>query len=343
MTMPKSPSPVSVVVAGEALVDMVMQPGGNFLPCPGGAPFNLTRALARQGVGVSYLNPFSQDRFGREMQHMLLAEGVHLAPLTQVPEPTSLAVIHLNADGHPEYAFYRQGVADRSVSAHMLIDASARLEDLRIVCAGCLALAPEDASTYLPWLAHQRSLDCLMVIDVNMRPTAFADMSAYRSNVRAAAKLAHILKASDEDLEHLDIPGNGPEQQALHLLNESGADALLLTLGSRGAQLIFNLQLGQAPVSGRESQRIDVVDTIGAGDSFLAGFLACWLELASEKATAVNELAKQLTVHDKSQLLRHALATASLNVMRSGCNPPRRSEVSERLRQSPALIELLLV
>lgn len=338
MTMLKPPSPVSIVVAGEALIDMVMQPDGNFLPCPGGAPFNLSRALARQRVGVSYLNPFSQDRFGRNMQHMLLHEGVHLAPLTRAQEPTSLAVIHLNVDGHPEYAFYRQGVADRTISSRMLIEASARLEDVRIVCAGCLALAPEDASIYLPWLAHQRNLDCLIVIDINMRPTAFADMPAYRSNVSAAAKLAHILKASDEDLDHLGTPGDTPEQQALQLLSESGAQALLLTLGSQGAQLIFNPQLDQARVSGRELQRIEVVDTIGAGDSFLAGFLACWLDLAHEKDILVNQLARQLTFEDKSQLLRHALATASLNVMRSGCNPPTRSEVVERIRQSPALI-----
>ena len=329
-------SPVVVTVAGEALVDLVMQPDGHGIPCPGGASFNLSRALARQGVGVAYLNPLSRDRFGRQMASSLMHEGVHLPHAEPVPEPTSLAVVHLDDSGHPEYAFYRNGVADRAVTSQALIEASLGLHQLQVVCVGCLALAPEDADLYLPWIQHQRHAGRLLVLDINMRPSVVPHMPPYRANVLAAVRFAHLIKASDEDLNHLDAPGATPLAQAPWLLETSGARMLLLTLGAEGAALVFHPALGQSTVHGREKQAIPVVDTIGAGDSFLAGFLSCWLELAAEHGVDALQLLDRLTAQDKARLLRQALATASINVMRTGCNPPTQAEVQTRLMEAPA-------
>ena len=106
-----------VVTAGEALIDLVSQADGNFQPCLGGAVFNLSRALARQNVATLYQNPLSSDRFGRQLAQALEVEGVQLAQPQAIPQPTSLAVVALNAEGHPDYAFYRDGVADRQITA----------------------------------------------------------------------------------------------------------------------------------------------------------------------------------------------------------------------------------
>jgi fructokinase len=169
-----------------------------------------------------------------------------------------------------------------------------------------------------------------------MRPSVVPDMAPYRANVLQAVRLAHIIKASDEDLQYLDAPGETPQKQAQWLLETSGAQMLILTLGAQGATLVFNKSLQQRTVHGREKNPIDVVDTIGAGDSFLAGFLACWLELAQVQGLHAAALAPRLTELDKTRLLRQALATASINVMRTGCNPPTRAEVAARLSEAPA-------
>jgi len=341
--MPMSqPSPhhnVAVTVAGEALVDLVMQADGQLMPCPGGAPYNLTRALARQGVGVAYLNPLSRDRFGRNMSQALMHEGVVIAQPKPVAEPTSLAVVHLDEQGHPEYAFYRQGVADRALTADALIHSSDSLPQAEVVCVGCLALAPEDAGLYMPWMAHQHRSGRLMVLDINMRPSVVPDMAPYRAHVLQAVRLAHIIKASDEDLQYLDAPGDTPHKQAHWLLETSGAQMLILTLGAQGAALVFSQSLQQSTVHGREKNPIDVIDTIGAGDSFLAGFLACWLDVAHGQGLHAAALAPRLTEPDKARLLRQALATASINVMRTGCNPPTQAEVATRLSEAPAEVD----
>ena len=106
-----------VVTAGEALIDLVSQPDGNFQPCLGGAVFNLSRALARQNVSTLYQNPLSSDRFGRQLAQALQDDGVQLALANPVAQTTSLAVVALNDKGHPDYAFYREGVADRQITA----------------------------------------------------------------------------------------------------------------------------------------------------------------------------------------------------------------------------------
>jgi fructokinase len=338
MSLTPSSHPVAVTVAGEALIDLVMQPDGRLTPCAGGASYNLTRALARQGVGVAYLNPLSRDRFGRDMCQALMHEGVVIAHPEPAPEPTSLAVVHLDDQGHPAYAFYRQGVADRALTAQSLIASSEDLPQAQVVCVGCLALAPEDADLYLPWMADQHQSGRLMVLDVNMRPSVVPDMAPYRANVMKATRFAHIIKASDEDLEYLDAPGQTAHDQARWLLEASGAQMVLLTLGAEGAALVFSQTLNQQTVRGREQKPIEVADTIGAGDSFLAGFLSCWMALAHEQGVHAAQVAHRLNALDASRLLRRALATASINVMRTGCNPPTASEVQSRLAQSPAEI-----
>src|SRR6218665_957691 len=97
MTAPFSTSTVRVAIAGEALIDLIMRPDGTYEPCLGGALYNLSRALSRQGVGTLYLNPLSSDRFGRALVQQLHDDGVHLAHEALVQQVTSLAVVSLNA------------------------------------------------------------------------------------------------------------------------------------------------------------------------------------------------------------------------------------------------------
>ena len=321
-------SSVQVATAGEALIDFIAHADGRFEPCLGGAVYNLTRALARQGVATLYLNPLSRDRFGRRLAQGMLDDGVHLAVPQAVVEVTSLAVVNVNEQGHPDYAFYREGVADRATSAAALTQACRALDNLSLVCTGALALSPDDGAIYLPWLAAQRQAGRTVVIDANLRPSVMPDLEKYRSHVLTALHYADVIKASDEDLVCLALPGDDALAQAQHLLQRSRAGVMALTLGSKGAVLLT--RHGQV-FAARELEPIVVVDTVGAGDCFLAGLVVAMLahKLPSDWGTG--------TVSDEvaSQLLTSAIASASLCVMRRGCVPPTRAEVLARLAQVP--------
>ena len=333
------PSPVQVAVqvaiAGEALIDLIRRPDGSYLPCLGGALYNLCRALARQGVGTQYLNPLSQDRFGRDLAAQLVADGVHLAQAEPVPEVTSLAVVNLDDQGHPDYAFYRDGVADRAVSAQGLDAACAALPGLQITCTGALALDARDTERYLPWLAAQRAAGHCVVVDANLRPSVMPDLGAYRRTVHAALAHAHLIKVSDEDLVHLGVPGGDALAQARQLLAaHPQAQLLALTLGAEGAWLLH--RQGFACFA-REAQALPVVDTVGAGDSFLAGLLAHLLHQTppARRGQFAADLA-QRGAAACGQALRHALASASLCVMAQGCVPPSGAAAAAWARQHPA-------
>ena len=315
---------IRVAAAGEALIDLIAGADGRLLPCLGGAVYNLARALARQGVETLYLNPLSRDRFGRQLATALLQDDVQLAVPDAVQQVTSLAVVNVDATGHPEYAFYREGVADRATTAAALIRACSQLENLSLVCTGALALSPDDGETYLPWLAAQRQAGRTVVIDANLRPSVMPNLDMYRRHVLTALQYADVIKASDEDLESLNLPGTDALAQARHLLQGSRASFLTLTRGGAGAALLTRHgQLFQA----HEAAPIVVVDTVGAGDCFLAGLVAALLQRrlpADWGATLVDdEVAREL--------LGSAIASASLCVMQRGCVPPTRAEVLARL------------
>lgn len=325
----------SVSTAGEALIDMVWQNDGRYLPCLGGAVYNLTRALARQGTPTLYQNPFSFDAMGRRLAQAAMDEGVHLACPEPVPEVTSLAMVGVDALGQPDYAFYREAVADRAVSAEAMNAACAAWSDLGLVCTGCLALAPQDEDKYLPWLQTQKAAGRWVVVDVNMRPSVMPDLNLYRANVRRALALADLIKASDEDLDVLQVPGADALDRAQRLLASVPAAMMALTLGAEGAVLLRKTPQGIVMVRGQEKTRVQVLDTVGAGDCFLAGLLTRLIRLAQDNACSPAQMSQQLDETQAGQLLAHALATASINVMRSGCQPPTWDEVLMRLSANP--------
>lgn len=315
---------VRVAVAGEALIDLIASRDGTFTPCLGGAVYNLARALSRQGIGVSYLNPLSSDRFGRLLTEQLIADEVHLAQPRPVQEVTALAVVNLDESGHPDYAFYREGVADRQVTASTLQAATAQYKHIEMVCTGALALDARDQDHYLPWLKAHKQAGHWVVVDANLRPSVMPDLDSYRSSIHAALALADVIKVSDEDLVHLNLAAMPPLEAAKTLLQQTSAQLIALTLGEKGAWL-----LTRSGVScfAKENAPIQVIDTVGAGDSFLAGLIAAILTHGSQLD---NEAHVQ-------QLLRHAVASASLCVQEKGCVPPTWSQTKAWTLQHPQL------
>ncbi len=328
---------IRIATAGEALIDLVGQPDGRLLPCLGGAVYNVARALALQGAATTYLNPFSSDRLGRQLAARIVADGVVLAQPEPVKPVTSLAVVGLDAQGHPDYAFYRQGVADRAITAASLNAACAELPELQVVCTGCLALDPQDADVYLPWLATQRAAGRLVVVDANVRPAVIPDMAPYRANILQALALADVIKASDEDLAYLALPGADAMAQARHLFTCTPVRCMALTLGPEGACLLVRQGQDIAVFRAKEPQPVPVVDTVGAGDCFLAGLLACLLDHAQAAGHPPAQVLAQANPSVMRDVLAHALAHATLCVMQPGCSPSSWGQVRARMQQVPAV------
>ncbi len=324
MLNPASSNNVGIAVAGEALIDLIGRPDGTFLPCMGGAPYNLARALALQDVNTMYLNPLSADRFGKMLSKQLQNDGVNLACEAPVPQTTALAVVSINESGHPDYAFYREGVADREVTTQGLNHACNIKPGLKVVCTGALALDPRDASIYLTWLEEQRLAGRYVVVDANLRPSVMSDLSSYRRNVLTTLAIADLIKVSDEDLVNLGWGEVDPVKAARELLQQTNASMLLLTMGAAGAWLLTS----EFQYHAREADKLSIADTVGAGDCFLAGFLAALMNLITPTASA-REILAGLSESDARGLLRHALASASLCVQQQGCIPPTWQNVTE--------------
>lgn len=305
--------PAVIATLGEALVDLIEQADGRFEACLGGSVCNFTLGAARQGLAAVYLNPLSEDRFGKRFATLLQDSGVRLGQRAASACPTSLAVVSVDPQGLPTYAFHRDGVADRDSDAAGLI--AAFPPALALLHTGGLALVPEDIEKLLATLGAASARGAIVSVDANMRPMVVRDLAQYVAGVRRALALAHIVKVSDEDLAVLGIDSDNEEQVAAALFAGSATELIVITRGAQGASLLTRRcrAMLAAPAG------LAVVDTVGAGDCFHAGLIA-FLQRAGQLAApaAIAALATQ----QLQAALRHAIAAASLNIMRSGCNPP---------------------
>ena len=310
--------PMRVAIAGEALIDLISEADGRFNPCLGGAVYNLARALACQGLGTLYLNPFSSDQLGQALMQQMVNDGVVLSQPVPVLASTSLAVVNLNENGHPNYAFYRDGVADRQVTASQMVnDCSSHAHSIEFVCTGALALDVRDQNVYLPWLVQQKQAGQCVVVDANLRPSVMPDLPAYQRCVQAYLDVADIIKVSDEDLLALNVPGDTPLKQARQVMQATQAKLMALTMGANGAWLLTR----NGEYFAQETAQLNIIDTVGAGDSFLAGMLAALASL-NTAGGSLNQVLVHLTAQQSQMALGHAIASASLCVQARGCVPP---------------------
>ena len=306
------------LVFGESLIDMVAGPTGDFTPVPGGGPYNFARALALQGVAAGYLNPFSEDAFGQLLKTTLEVAGArHLGRTSH--KPTSLALVATDAQGQPQYSFYRDNVADRDIDADFILaNAGAEVTGFH---SGTLALVPPDDRHVLRALQHFRGRGVLCTLDVNMRPQVAGsmgiDMERYRAGAFEAVANADVIKVSDEDLHHLGL--NAAPQAGAQALLERGCRLVVVTLGSQGAWAIDARHRLHQP-----ALPVRAVDTVGAGDCFFAGFIA-----SLERQGALADLRRGgLTAEALASALRHAAVCAAINISRKGCQPPTWEEAA---------------
>lgn len=305
------------------MIDLIAEAGGSYRAHLGGSPYNVAIGLARQGIGVSYLSVLSDDRFGDQLNEALASEGVMVPLRRRSRWPTSLSLVMLDNQGQPDYRLYRQGVADKDTGFDEVVE---NLPDgLRIFHTGSLALTPSQLPKLRRLIRLLRDRGVLVSIDINIRLRGSMHTEEYLQGVRSILGDADIVKASDEDLEAL-VPGLHARASAEMIFSEMGSGILVLTEGSGGAVLF-----GKQGTIAKTAYRVAAVaDTVGAGDTFHAAFLAC---LSRELALPQPIDSAPMTV--LSDALDYACAAAAINVTRNGCSPPTAAEVANFLKPGP--------
>ncbi len=305
------------VTTGEALVDRIVHADGRREDCLGGSVCNFARAVALQGWPVRYLNVLSADTHGDRFATQFQKDGVEPGASVRSACPTSLAVVTLGASGGASYVFHRVGVADRADGA---VDLIGRLPDwVELIHTGGLALMPADAPKVCDVLVAARERGAVVSVDANLRPVVVGpdveQQIAYRAAVLTVLGEADVLKLSDEDAVALGWSADDLGKLSAQLFERwPRLQLVAFTLGAAGAVLVNRSNQVRRPVP----VGVRVVDTVGAGDCFQAALLVC---LARAGRLTPSVLA-QLSLEDLSAALGHAMAAATLNVQRQGCQPP---------------------
>lgn len=307
-----------ILCCGEALIDMVpVEADGvsTFAPLPGGAIFNTAIALGRLEAPVQFLSGLSTDLFGEQLTDALHASAVQTPLVIHSKRPTTLAFVKLT-DGHAQYTFYDENTAGRMITPADLPDVSAEISTLYF---GGISLCAEPAAAAYEALALREAPRATVMIDPNIRPSFIEDEPAYRARLSRMMAVADIVKVSDEDLDWI-IPDAAGTQDQVARLHAAGTPLVIITKGSKGADAY---RQGMDPVA-VPAPKATVVDTVGAGDTFNAGFLA---HLHGADLLGKDAIA-QLGAQPLAQALTFAAKVAAVTVSRRGANPPLLSELS---------------
>jgi fructokinase len=302
----------SIVVGGEALVDLVAGGGGELDAHLGGGPFNCARTLGRLEQPVAYLGRISTDRFGVQMREQLEEDGVGLDCVVPTEDPTTLALAEIDEAGAATYRFYVGGT-----SAPGLTDEDALRvlpPSVEMLHVGTLGLVFEPTAAALEAVVERVSGQALVMVDLNIRPPVIREPEAYRARIDRLLPRTHVVKASDDDLAWL-----APDRTAVDAAREllaRGPAVVLVTRGGEGVTVVTADDATDVP-----ALRVEVVDTIGAGDAFGGGFLAWWRR-AGLGAADLGDGGAVL------EATRFACVVAGRTVERAGATPPRLAEVA---------------
>ncbi|NVN04913.1 carbohydrate kinase [Asaia spathodeae] len=306
----------SVLCLGEAVIDFIpvqAEGGAAYRPCLGGSSYNVARALGRLGVPTEYGCAVSTDLFGDQFVAGLKESRVGQRFLQRLEAPSTLGFVSLD-QAEPVYAFYDEGAADRICEA---MPSDLALAGVGALHFGSIALIREPtASAYETLFLREAGGTRLVSFDPNIRASLVRDEAGYRARIDSLLRAADIIKISGADLDWL-FPEISREAAAADWLRHR-ARVVVITHGKDGVS-------GWSRVSHAHAKAIptEVVDTVGAGDSFMAGFLAGLHE--------ENLLTPETLGHPSADALHQALAfgqkVASATCARRGADSPWREQV----------------
>ncbi|MGH1457998.1 MAG: carbohydrate kinase family protein [Paracoccaceae bacterium] len=310
-----------ILCCGEALIDMIPAPCAagqeGFVPHAGGAVFNTAIALGRLGAPSGMLTGLSRDMFGAQLDAALGASGVDRGLLIRSQRPTTLAFVTLT-QGQARYHFMDENSAGRMITAQ---DLPPLPDHVGALFFGGISLACEPcAEAYAALLAREAGRRAVM-IDPNIRSGFIRDETRYRARLDAMMAQADIVKLSDEDLEWL-IGGDGPLRDKAAQVLDKGPAVVIITRGGAGASgYMRDIEVSVPALAAQ------IVDTVGAGDTFNAGVLA---HLEAQGLLRKGQL-RALPEAALEEALRYGARVAAVVVGRAGANPPWASELAAEL------------
>ena len=309
-----------IALVGEALIDFTCTSGLSFEGHEGGALTNSAIAAARLGQPTGFITQLSTDLFGERLLRHLEGNGVDTRFVLRSDAPSTLAFVERLPTTN-RYAFYTHGTADT-------LWAPAELpvlpESCRFLHFGSISLLAEPAASRITELVEAQRGRRIVLFDPNVRPSLIPDMAAYRARMPRWVAACDLLKFSDEDSALL-APGQSLAEAAASYLADApaGPRAVVVTRGGEGATLY---RPGHAPID-VVPPRVDVIDTIGAGDTFAAGLSVGLLAAGVEHADQLTALSDD----GWREVLRLAATAAALNCTREGCDPPTLAELRAAL------------
>ncbi len=317
-----------ILVAGESLMDIFPVEAGQgegahqgmiFRAHAGGSPFNVAMAIGRLGVPVQYLCPLSRDRFGEVLANTLKESRVDIELCPRTEMATTLGFVDTSqADGSARYVFYTDNTAGCGL----------RKEDLptpippqiRALHFGSFSIGTDPIGHALESLKQAGQNGRVISVDPNIRPFLIRDREAYETRLASFLDFATLIKLSDEDLEWMH-PGMTSEQCCARYLSKS-ARLVVVTRGSRGLLICNRHHQVTLPAAS-----VDVIDTVGAGDTCQAAILT-WL--TRQQVLEADDAGAALDALDEEQL-RHlgsyAVKASGITCSRAGCNPPWQTEM----------------
>nr|WP_245858996.1 carbohydrate kinase [Luteimicrobium subarcticum] len=308
----------SALVVGEALIDVVNRPDGTVDAHPGGSPANVALTLGRLGRPVRLLTSFGRDAYGEQVRAWLDESSVELVPGSDDAERTSTATATLDATGSASYEFDITWPAPEAPATPSSADGSTTAP--LVVHTGSIATFLEPGAAGVLELVRAARATSTITFDPNMRPSLLPEPDVVRPVVEAFIAQSDVVKASDEDLAWL-FPDVDPVEVAQTWLG-LGTSLVVVTLGGDGAVAVT--AAGTVRV---DPVRVDVVDTVGAGDSFM-GALVDGLWHADLLGAGRRGALAAIDDRTVEAVLGQCVRVAAITVSRAGANPPRRHEVA---------------
>jgi fructokinase len=317
-----------ILVIGEALIDLIENryQAGAFNAVVGGANANVALALARRGTKHQFLGRISNDRFGKIIRERLESNGVQLEHSIDAAELTTLAVVSIDSQGVPNYSFYVNGTADWGwTPAELPTDIELENMHATAIQFGCLtmAMAPGNAVIEEWAKAHYDQKSVTISHDINMRPALGFDREFERKRVERVNSFSHVIKASDEDIQWLYGLDEGADLDAIvnAWIGDTGRH-VFVTRGGDGTSIY---RPGGVRID-VPSRKINVVDTVGAGDTFCANMLGQLSDLDALGSDAFDRLTN-LSDDAWRELVHTSGIAASITCERAGCEPPTKPEL----------------